>query len=400
MYCPKCGKEIKETSKFCPYCGNEVQEKKETFNRQVNSKQDVISGQQKLLIVSFGVIIVGVIIAFVIFQIYMKNKQEMRQQNNDTNHAVNTSEMSQPTKEEEENTTQLVEENTEEIEDTDIVKYMYVDYVSQAIYLREEPTENSSNITTIPLGTEVGFIKKIDSTFAMINYNGKIGYVKLEYLSDLKPDTTVKYEMYIANVNESVTLRKAPSTNGEAVCKILLSEKVGVIEETNAMFSKVRYGDRIGYVMSQYLSSSEPKTTISYYMYVDNVSKAIKLRKSPTENSDSYFDISLGAEVGVIEEVNTTYAKIVYDGQIGYTKSEYLSITRPNTTVSEYMYITNVKNSAYFRVKPREDDSKSNIICEIPLGEEVGVIESYDYTFAKVKYDGRVGYIKWEYLSY
>lgn len=396
MFCPKCGKQLKPNSKFCSYCGMTLQNEEELQNEK-KTKARTGKEQQKFLIILFSAIILVVIVGVVAFNIHMKNKKEMQQLKEDLNQLSQTTEATQ-----EGNTTvDEAKEKTTTEESIEIVKDMYVDHVSQSVIFRTEPVEEKANENgTITLGTKVGFIKKANDTFSQISYNGEIGYVKTEYLSEEKPDLTVKYSMYIAGVNESVTLRKSPSTDSEEVCKIYLGEEVGFIEDTNSLFAKVKYGDRIGYVMSQYLSSSMPNTTISEWMYVDNVSKAIKLRKNATEDSDSYCDIPLGTEVGVIESVNSIYVRINYNGQLGYTKWEYLSYDRPNTTVSDYVYITNVKNSAYFRVRPTEDESNSNIICEIPLGEKVGYIENYDYTFAKVKYNGRVGYVKWDYLSF
>ena len=398
MICSKCGKELKAHSKFCSYCGTAIQ-KEEEFQSEKSSGVSSVREQQKLLIILFSVIIVGVIVAFIGFSIHIKNKQPQAPQQLDNNVTTEdkTSEATQQIKETTEEKAKVVD-STEE--NTTIAKYMYVDNVSQAIYLRKKPVEKDGNeIETIPLGTQIGFIEKSNDTYSKINYNGKIGYVKTSYLSELKPDITVKYPMYVVNVNESVTLRRDPSTTGEAVCKIPLEEEVGFIEDTNSLFTKVRYGDRVGYVMSQYLSNSMPNTVISEWMYIDNVSKAIKLRKNPTDDSDSYFDLSLGTEVGFIENVNSVYAKINYNGTIGYTKWEYLSYSRPNTTVSETMYITNVDDSAYFRLQPTEDTRSSNIICTIPLYEDVGFIEDYDGDFAKIKYNGRIGYVKWEVLS-
>ncbi|MBO8463998.1 MAG: hypothetical protein IAC13_08715, partial [Firmicutes bacterium] len=68
-------------------------------------------------------------------------------------------------------------------------------------------------------------------------------------------------------------------------------------------------------------------------------------------------------------------------------------------TVSEMMYITNVEHSAYFRKQPIASTSSSNIISTIPLYEDVGFIESYNSEYAKIEYNGRVGYVQWEVLS-
>ena len=140
---------------------------------------------------------------------------------------------------------------------------------------------------------------------------------------------------------------------------------------------------------------------ISRYVYVANVQNSIYFRSAPAENDSNIItEIPLGTMVGFIENVDNVFAKINYNGQIGYAKQQYLSSVQPsvNNTVSDYMYVANVKNSIYFRSSPSENDG--NIICEIPLGTRVGFIENANSVFAKISYNGQTGYAKREYLSY
>lgn len=143
-------------------------------------------------------------------------------------------------------------------------------------------------------------------------------------------------------------------------------------------------------------------TTVSRYMYVANVQNSIYLRSAPVEeDSNIITEIPLGTLVGYIEDANSTFAKINYNGTIGYSKKIYLSDSAPyvssNNTVSHYVYVANVKNSIYLRSAPVENDS--NIITEIPLGTRVGYIEAANSTFAKINYNGTIGYAKQIYLS-
>ena len=147
-------------------------------------------------------------------------------------------------------------------------------------------------------------------------------------------------------------------------------------------------------------------TTVSKYMYVANVKYSIYFRSAPAENDSNIIcEIPLGTSVGFIENADSVFAKINYNGQIGYAKQIYLSDSKPyiytgssNTTVAYYVYVANVKNSIYLRSEPVENDS--NILCEIPLGTSVGFIENADSVFAKINYNGQIGYAKRQYLSH
>lgn len=142
--------------------------------------------------------------------------------------------------------------------------------------------------------------------------------------------------------------------------------------------------------------------TVISQKYVANVKYSIYFRSEPVENDSNIIcEIPLGTQVGFIENANTVFAKINYNGSIGYAKQQYLSDYMPNissnTTISSYMYVANVKYSIYFRSEPRENSG--NIICEIPLGTMVGFIERADNVFSKINYNGSIGYVKTEYLS-
>ncbi len=219
---------------------------------------------------------------------------------------------------------------------------MYVANVKNSIYFRSAPTEDSSNIICeIPFGTAVTFLENTDAVFAKISYNGTDGYVKREYLSSTQPQ------------------KQEP----------------------------------------QYPSASSGNTSISEYMYVANVKNSIYLRSQPVENSSNIMgEIPLGTRIGFIENTNNVFCKIYYNGKYGYVKRMYLSSSAPvsSGSSSRYMTVCNVKTSIYLRNAPVENSG--NIICEIPVGSTVEFLENANGTFYKIRWNGKVGYSKAEYL--
>ncbi len=218
-----------------------------------------------------------------------------------------------------------------------VSRNVYVSNVNNSVYLRSAPVEDSGNIICeIPLGTQVGFIENADSTFAKVNYNGQIGYVKQQYLSEVKPsvkseNNTVQSYVYVANVKNSIYFRSAPSENdGNIICEIPLGTMVGFIENADSVFAKINYNGQIGYAKRVYLSNSKPSNYSSYSsstMTVVNVDYAIYLRSSPSESSDSniIMEIPVGATVTYLGTANSTFYKISYQGTVGYSKQIYLS---------------------------------------------------------------------------
>ena len=147
-------------------------------------------------------------------------------------------------------------------------------------------------------------------------------------------------------------------------------------------------------------------TTVVSYMYVANVKYSIYLRSLPEENDSNIItEIPLGTQVGFIENADSVFAKINYNGRIGYSKREYLSSVSPNSGYSggkawsDTMTVTNVKYAIYLRSTPSEA-SDANIIMEIPVGSKVTYLDTPNNTFYKISYGGTVGYSKQIYLTF
>lgn len=206
--------------------------------------------------------------------------------------------------------------------------------------------------------------------------------------------------MYIANVPNAVYLRSSPSESDDnIITTIRLATPVSVYPSTENGFSKVAYNGQEGYVKSEYLSYTQPveNKTVIKYMYVANVPNSVYLRSSASENSSSICTIPLGTSVGFIENANSTFSKVNYNGTIGYIKTKYLSDIQPYVSNNtDFMEVYNVPHSIYLRTEPIEDSS--NIICEIPVGSTVEYIHSGNGTYYYVYWNGYEGYAKSKYL--
>ena len=137
------------------------------------------------------------------------------------------------------------------VEDT-----MYVVNVSNAIYLRAVPEENSANITTIPYGESVGYIADCGNGFYKIKYNGQYGYAKAMYLSTVPPYSgrgkAYDYRT-VSGVEYSIYLRTAPSNSADHYCEIPVGTSVIYYGPAGNGFSEIEYNGIVGYAKTQYL---------------------------------------------------------------------------------------------------------------------------------------------------
>lgn len=221
-------------------------------------------------------------------------------------------------------------------ENTIVSAYKYVANVDYSIYFRSAPAEVDSNIICeIPLGTLIGFIENPDATFAKINYNGSIGYVKQAYLSSDYPiiNNYINWNspMRVVNVKNSIYLRSTPSESSDSniIMEIPVGSTVYYQDTPNGTFYKIYYNGTTGYSKQDYLSfdmQSSYKSS-SNTMTVVNVKNSIYLRSSASESSDSNIitEIPVGSTVTYLGTPNTSFYKISYGGTVGYSKQIYLS---------------------------------------------------------------------------
>lgn len=131
--------------------------------------------------------------------------------------------------------------------------------IVDSLNLRKGPSVDYDVIIAIPKGAKIELMPSSDS-WSLVNYNGNVGYVSSKYLSYI--DDMRDIESYIIKIvnTSSLNLRKGPSTNQEIIGVLLKNSQVKVISSSNG-WSKIIYGNKVGYVYDQYLSD---KTTDIY----------------------------------------------------------------------------------------------------------------------------------------
>jgi predicted RNA-binding Zn-ribbon protein involved in translation (DUF1610 family) len=137
---------------------------------------------------------------------------------------------------------------------------------------------------------------------------------------------TKSENMWVAGCNESITLRTSPRKSASEITQIPLYAGVYKLENAGNGFDKVVYNGWTGYAMSEYLTSYEPQTYTGRSLMVVNCNEYITLRTSPYTSADEITRIPLGAEVDYIEAKKDFYL-VSYNGQIGYALQSYLIFT-------------------------------------------------------------------------
>lgn len=303
--------------------------------------------------------------------------------------------------------------------------------------LYKKPDKSAPVIMQITAGTKVSFVAYAEKGFYLVKYNNVTGYANGNHIidSDLltKQAEEQKVNMFVINAQDSAKVYQNADVNSSILTTIPLGASVTVLSEKNENgFYKAEYNNQTGYVETQYLTKDQAvaqnqqnlqnqeaakkaqeeaerqrkaalppgssATALKQAMWVTNVQNAIYLRTNPSDDADIITTIPLHAMVYYVDTCGSWY-KISYNGQYGYSKSQYLTTSNPNivSRSSGTRVVSGVDKSIYLRRSPSADTSSSNVICEIPVGTVVTYLGSYG-EYSKIRYNGMEGYASSQYL--
>ncbi|TAN68725.1 cell wall hydrolase [Paraclostridium sordellii 8483] len=200
----------------------------------------------------------------------------------------------------------------------------------------------------------------------------------------------------------SVNFRKGPGTNYNSIGKLNKGDRVEYLE-TVGSWIKVKHNSNEGFVHSNYISTSsntgESNEDTSVKSEKQVTGNRVNFRKGPGTSYSIITSLNKGTKVEYISE-NNGWAKIKYNGNIGYMSTNYLATIDSNnggnnseSTVKSEKQVTG--NRVNFRKGPGTNYS---VITSLNKGTKVGYI-SESNGWAKVNYNGTIGYMSANYIG-
>ena len=299
---------------------------------------------------------------------------------------------------------------------------------SGKLHLREYASQNARSLGLYPNGTAVTVTAR-SGQWAYVNVGGVYGYMMLKFLSAASPVTpTVQptvnpgktVVMYVRTGNSGkLHLREYASQNARSLGLFPNGTLLYAADQGNG-WSYVSVNGLTGYMMNKFLavSSSDvtpapvtpvPVPTGSTLMYVaTGNSGKLHLRENMSTDAGSLGLYPNGTQVAVIANYGT-WAYVNVAGKTGYMMTRYLSAYQPGvitptptpgTTPAPQGSATvhHPNNSFVYLRSSRSSDSTTNVICQVPSGSVVTVVEWGDW-WSKIRYDGMEGYMVTSYLK-
>lgn len=140
------------------------------------------------------------------------------------------------------------------------------------------------------------------------------------------------------NDGDRVNLRRTASTSSMVLVRVPHGAEVAVLDYGDT-WCMVAYGDYIGYMVTEYLSATNPlsggsgaagsgSAAASAWIYTKDGS-GVYFRKQATASSGYHALLTGGTEVAV-NEIGETWCRVTYQGVMGFVLSDCLVFANPN----------------------------------------------------------------------
>jgi uncharacterized protein YgiM (DUF1202 family) len=273
--------------------------------------------------------------------------------------------------------------------------------------IRSGPGTNNSIVSTVRNGSTVVILEKSTDAWYKISYNGTVGYVFSQYLTDV---SQVKDFTASGKVNDSgVRYRSGPSTGSSILGSLNSGAEISVTGIDNGWY-KIVYNGTSGYMRSDYIdiietSSQSASLGSTSADTSDSNSEAgtvnadyVRFRKGPSLDSAIIRTLNSGTKVDVLSETTGWY-KIVYSGTTGYMSSTYITLASEAASEPELeeMNTSGYVSGNYVRLRTGPSTNYS-IISTLNYGTSVQVLGKTNGWY-KISYNGSTGYMCGDYIT-
>lgn len=247
-------------------------------------------------------------------------------------------------------------------------------YSASQVNLRKSASWNSSIVGTVPTNAKVTIntSTKTDN-FYKVNYNGMIGWMKLNYFAT-KPTLEDVY------AKSSINLRSAASWDSAIAYSIKEGDKASLNNTTGKDgFYQITVNGKVGWMKESYFSKSPVLETLY-------ASSQLNLRSKPDWNSSISATLPVNTQVQLNNTTLTNgFYQVKSNGKIGWMKRNYFS----TNTVLETLYAASNIN---LRQSPSWD---SKVVVSIPKGAKVSLNNTtLTNDFYQITYNGKTGWMK------
>ena len=140
--------------------------------------------------------------------------------------------------------------------------------------------------------------------------------------TDISQETTVVTGPVYATATTTVNVRSSDSETADKLGKVSNGTKVEVLEQRPNGWTKIVFEGGEGFIKSEFLELTESAAGVAVIGTVTTMTN-VNVRISPDQTSEK-FGVAAGGTTLELVEVLNDWCKVIYDGQIGYVKAEFV----------------------------------------------------------------------------
>ncbi len=140
-------------------------------------------------------------------------------------------------------------------------------------------------------------------------------------------------------------------------------------------------------------SETSEETTVTETV---KATTTVNVRSSDSETADKLGKVSTGTTLTRLENKVNGWSKVLYEGQEGYIKSEFLEVISSEDGESSANGYVTVKENVNIRASASETAERIALAYQ---GTKLELVEHMSNGWTKVKYNGEEAYVKSEYVE-
>ncbi|MBE6046836.1 MAG: hypothetical protein E7213_00220, partial [Clostridium sp.] len=201
---------------------------------------------------------------------------------------------------------------------------------------------------------------------------------------------------------DSVNIRQSASTSSKSLGKLNKGVRVEILSSTNGWY-KIKYGNIIGYMSSQYVRKDSPASTETAFNrtgYV-KVTTTLNVRKSASTNAASLGKLGNGTKVDIVAKTtDNKWYKIRFNGGFGYVSTDYVTLAPvvTETAFNRTGYVKVVSTPLNVRKSPSTNAAS---LGKLGNNTKIDIVaKTTDNKWYKIRFNGGFGYVSADYVTF
>ena len=272
---------------------------------------------------------------------------------------------------------------------------------TSTVNLRSEPSTSASVVSRVNADASVEVTAHDPAGWSRVRVGGSSGYIRSDFLRLPVGNTPPTFR-----TTSGVNIRANPATDASVLDTVERGTSVEVLQHNPDAWSRVRSNDITGYIRSDFLTRSEPGTSIGEGAGASQAAPPaqavitlltigrINMRSGASTDTDIVRELPANTSVEVLESQSNGWSRVRHNGTDGFIRSDLLSATgAPAGGVSSTLLTTG-------RVNMRSGSStETTIVRELAPNTRVEVLEAQANGWSRVRHNGTDGFIRSDLLS-